>query len=66
MRVVGREVSVVHVEFAHGHAVGESGPLAVEAAVVSHAEKAGTAVVGVGVAEGEEAGVAHGWAIDRG
>ena len=66
MRVVGREVSVVHVEFAHGYAVGEGRPLAVEAAVIGHAKEATAAVVGMGIAQGEEAGVAHGRAIDRG
>ena len=66
MRVVGREVGVVHVEFAHGNPVGEGGPLAVEATVVGHAKEAGTAVAGMGVAEGEEAGVAHRRAVDCG
>ena len=66
MRVVGCEIGVVHVEFAHGYAVGEGSPLAVEAAVVGHAKEASAAVVGMGVAEGEEAGVAHWRAIDRG
>ena len=65
MRVIGREIGVVHVEFAHGYAVGESGPFAVEAAVIGHAEEAGTAAVGMGVAEGEEASVAHRQPIDR-
>ena len=66
MRVIGREVSVVHVEFAYGHAVGEGRPFAVKAAVVGHAKEASAAVVGVGIAEGEEAGVAHRRAVDRG
>ena len=66
MRVIGCEIGVVHVEFAHGHAVGEGRPLAVEAVVVGHAEEASAAVVGMGVAQGEEAGVAHGRPVDRG
>ena len=66
MRVVGCEIGVVHVEFAHGNPVGQGRPLAVEAAVVGHAKEASAAIVGMGIAQGEEAGVAHWWPVDRG
>ena len=53
MRVVGGEEAVVHVEFADGHAVGESRPFAVKRAFISNTEKLCTTVGRVRVTEGE-------------
>ena len=66
MGIVRGEVAVVHVQLAHGHPVGEGRPLAVEAALAADSEQRGAGPFRVGVAEGEQAGVAHRVAVDGG
>ena len=66
MGVVRGEVAVVHVELAHGDPVGQGRPLAVEGALAGDPEQRRPGPLRVGVAEGQQAGVAHGIAVDGG
>ena len=51
VRVVGGKICVVHVELAHGDAIGQGRPLAVEGAIVGGAEETSATVMRVRVAK---------------